>query len=110
MMHLKKPGNYLILELDETEILAAMQGSIFKGGGDYPANEFIIGSGDNALLCRYFSGRRKLDSIDQLTLEFAGVYRHYHSALMRTISDRQSKERTFRNAWNLFRSIKRLSK
>ncbi len=70
---------------DEAEILAAMQGAVFRGGGDYPANDFIIGSGRDALLCRYFSGRRKLDSEDQLTLEFAGVYRHYHSALMRTI-------------------------
>ncbi len=70
---------------DESDILSAMQGAIFSGGGDYPGNEFIIGSGSNALLCRYFSGRRKLDSVDQLTLEFAGVYRHYHSALMRTI-------------------------
>jgi len=71
--------------VDESNILSAMQGEIFSGGGDYPGNEFIIGSGPDALLCRYFSGRRKLDSIDQLTLEFAGVYRHYHSALMRTI-------------------------
>ena len=47
--------------------------------------EFIIGSGRDALLCRYFSGRRHLDPQDQLTLEFAGVYRHYHSCLMRTI-------------------------
>ena len=70
---------------DESDILSAMQGAIFSGGGDYPGNEFIIGSGHDALLCRYFSGRRKLDPIDQLTLEFAGVYRHYHSALMRTI-------------------------
>ena len=70
---------------DESDILSAMQGAIFSGGGDYPGNEFIIGSGPNALLCRYFSGRRKLDPFDQLTLEFAGVYRHYHSALMRTI-------------------------
>ena len=70
---------------DESDILSAMQGAIFSGGGDYPGNEFIIGSGPDALLCRYFSGRRKLDPNDQLTLEFAGVYRHYHSALMRTI-------------------------
>jgi len=70
---------------DESDILSAMQGAVLSGGGDYPGNEFIIGSGPNALLCRYFSGRRKLDPIDQLTLEFAGVYRHYHSALMRTI-------------------------
>ena len=69
---------------DEGEILAAMHHAIFAGGGDYPANEFIIGSGADALLCRYKSGRRRLDSDDQLTLEFAGVVRHYHAAIMRT--------------------------
>lgn len=69
----------------EGDILAAMQGAVFRGGGDYPGNEFIIGSGDDALLCRYFSGRRKLSETDQLTLEHAGVYRHYHAALMRTL-------------------------
>ena len=70
---------------DEGRILAAQQAAIFAGGGDYPGNEFIIGSGKDALLCRYKSGRRKLSKRDQLTLEFAGVYRHYHAALMRTI-------------------------
>lgn len=76
---LTKPG------ADEGEILAAMQSVIFRNGGDDPANEFIIGSGPDALLCRYKTGRRKLDPQDQLTLEFGGVYRHYHSCLMRTI-------------------------
>ncbi|NQW12023.1 MAG: aminopeptidase P family protein [Alphaproteobacteria bacterium] len=70
---------------DEGDILAAMQGAVFRGGGDYAGNEFIIGSGPDALLCRYFSGRRVLDARDQLTLEFAGAYRHYHACLMRTI-------------------------
>lgn len=70
---------------DEGDILAAMQGAVFAGGGDYPGNEFIIGSGRDALLCRYKSGRRVLSNTDQLTLEFAGVYRHYHAALMRTV-------------------------
>ena len=70
---------------DEGEILAAQQGAIFAGGGDYPANEFIIGSGRDALLCRYKAGRRKLGKRDQLTLEWAGVYRHYHAAFMRTL-------------------------
>ncbi len=58
--------------------------AIFAAGGDYPANEFIIGSGGDALLCRYKSGRRKLDARDQVTLEFAGTWRHYHAAIMRT--------------------------
>lgn len=70
---------------DEAEILAAMQGAVLAGGGDYPGNPFIIGSGEDALLCRSKSGRRKLATNDQITLEFAGVYRLYHVALMRTV-------------------------
>lgn len=70
---------------DEGEILAAQHNSIFGGGGDYPGNEFIIGSGRDALLCRYKSGRRRLDANDQITLEFAGADRHYHAAIMRTV-------------------------
>jgi Xaa-Pro dipeptidase len=70
---------------DEGDILAAQHAAIFAAGGDYPANEFIIGSGRDALLCRYKSGRRRLDDKDQITLEFAGVFRHYHAAIMRTV-------------------------
>lgn len=69
----------------EGDILAAMQGAVFAGGGDYAGNEFIIGSGEGALLCRYFSGRRHLDANDQLTLEWSGAYRRYHAAMMRTL-------------------------
>lgn len=69
----------------EGDILAAMQSLYFKADGDHPAMEFIIGSGRDALLCRYFSGRRHLGPEDQMTLEFAGSFRHYHAALMRTI-------------------------
>jgi Xaa-Pro dipeptidase len=69
----------------EGEILANMHSAIFKGGGDDPGNEFIIGSGQGAMMCRYFTGRRHLDASDQLTLEFAGTYRHYHACLMRTL-------------------------
>ena len=69
----------------EGHILAEMQGAVFRGGGDYPANRFIIGSGPGAMLCRYFTGRRQLADDDQLTLEFAGVYRHYHACLMRLV-------------------------
>ncbi len=68
----------------EGDILAAMQGAVFKGGGDYPGNEFIIGSGASALLCRYFSGRGTVGEQDQLTLEYAGCWRRYHACLMQT--------------------------
>ena len=81
---------------NESKILAEMQYAIFNGGGDYPANEFIIGSGKNALLCRYQSEKRKLDPMDQLSIEWAGTYKHYHSAMFRTIAigkanDKQKK-------------------
>ena len=81
---------------NEAKILAEMQGAVFNGGGDYPANEFIIGSGKNALLCRYQSEKRNLEDIDQLSLEWAGTYKHYHSAMFRTIpigkiNDKQKK-------------------
>jgi Xaa-Pro dipeptidase len=82
--------------VNEAKILAEMQGVIFNGGGDYPANDFIIGSGKNALLCRYQSEKRSLKKIDQLSIEWAGTYKHYHSAMFRTIpigkvNDKQKK-------------------
>jgi Xaa-Pro dipeptidase len=69
----------------EGHILAAMQGAVFRGGGSYAGNEFIIGSGQNALLCRYHSGPRTLDSEDQLTLEWSGAFHRYQAAMMRTL-------------------------
>ena len=69
----------------EGNVLAALQGAIFEGGGDFPANEVIIGSGPRALLFRYAAGMRRMDPIDQLSLEWAGSYRHYHAAMMRTL-------------------------
>ncbi|MBM3631190.1 MAG: aminopeptidase P family protein [Alphaproteobacteria bacterium] len=69
----------------ESKILAEMQKIVLEGGGDYPANEYIIGSGHNALLCRYQSEKRNLSTDDQLSLEWAGTYKHYHSAMFRTI-------------------------
>lgn len=78
---------------DEGAILAAMQGAIFTGGGDYPANEFVIGSGADALLCRYKAGRRKLNKNDQLTLEWSGAFHHYHAPMMRTVLTGKASKR-----------------
>ena len=72
--------------VSESKILAEMNRIIFEGGGDYPANEFIIGSGKNALLCRYQAEKKTLSNPDQLSIEWAGTYRHYHSAMFRTIA------------------------
>ncbi|NRB02619.1 MAG: aminopeptidase P family protein [Rhodobacteraceae bacterium] len=69
----------------EGEILAAMQGAVLRGGGDYAGNEFILGSGSGALLCRSASGRRHLDAQDQMTIEWAGTFARYHAASMQTL-------------------------
>ena len=69
---------------DEAAILAALQNAVLAGGGDYAANEFVIGSGADALLCRSKSGRRRLDAQDQLSLQWAGVSSRYQAPMMRT--------------------------
>ena len=51
----------------EGDVLAALQGAIFEGGGDFPANEVIIGS-DPRLLFRSAAGMRRMDPVDQLSL------------------------------------------
>jgi len=82
---LEEVWKYAKAGVSESKILAEMNRVIFEEGGDYPANEFIIGSGKNALLCRYQAEKQILKNKDQLTIEWAGTYRHYHSAMFRTI-------------------------
>lgn len=68
----------------EGDIMAAGHEVIFRGGGDVPASGPVLGSGDRALLVRNATGSRYLDAPDQLTIEFAAVYRRYHACLMQT--------------------------
>ncbi len=82
---LDEAWKYAKAGVSESKILAEMQKVIFEGGGDYPANEFIIGSGHNALLCRYQAEKRNLSQTDQLSIEWAGTFKHYHSAMFRTM-------------------------
>lgn len=76
-LKLAKPGAY------EGDLWREIVGTVYEGGGDDPANENILVSGNKAVLTRYSSGKSKIDR--QLTLEHAGVYKHYHACLMRTI-------------------------
>ena len=85
--HLAVPGAF------EGDILAAMQSAVFRGDGDYSGNEFIIGAGPRALLGRYYAGRGHIGKNDQLTVEWAGVYRRYHAAMMRTTLTGKPKPR-----------------
>ncbi len=78
MRETARPGAF------EGDIMAAGQGAIFQGGGDVPAPGPVLGSGDRALLVRNSTGSRHLDAQDQLTIEFAAVYRRYPTCLMQT--------------------------
>jgi len=80
----------------EAKILAEMQRVVLEGGGDYPANEYIIGSGHNALLCRYQAEKRFLSNEDQLSIEWAGTYKHYHSAMFRTIPISKANQKQYK--------------
>jgi Xaa-Pro dipeptidase len=79
MLATARPGAF------EGDIAAAGAVPILAGGGDPPPSGPVLGSGDRALLIRSATGFRHLDPVDQLTLEFAGVYRQYHACLMRTL-------------------------
>lgn len=76
-LKLAKPGAY------EGDLWREIVGTVYEGGGDDPANENILVSGNKAVLTRYSTGKAKIDR--QVTLEHAGVYKHYHACLMRTI-------------------------
>ncbi|KAL3432217.1 peptidase M24, structural domain-containing protein [Aspergillus tetrazonus] len=76
-LKLAKPGAY------EGDLWREIVGTVYEGGGDDPANENILVSGNKAVLTRYSAGKSKIDR--QITLEHAGVYKHYHACLMRTI-------------------------
>ncbi len=77
----------------EGRIAAAGVAAILAGGGDMPPSGPVMGSGDRALLVRSATGYRDLDAVDQLTIEFAGSYRHYCACLMRTIAVGRGNDR-----------------
>lgn len=80
MLAAAKPGAF------EGDIAAAGSVPILAGGGNPAPSGPVLGSGDRALLVRSATGWRYLDPVDQLTIEFAGTYRHYCACLMRTIA------------------------
>ncbi|MBK9605606.1 MAG: aminopeptidase P family protein [Betaproteobacteria bacterium] len=80
MLAATRPGAF------EGDIAAAGSVPLLAGGGDPPPSGPVLGSGDRALLIRSATGFRHLDPVDQLTMEFAGSYRHYCACLMRTVA------------------------
>ncbi|MCC7271530.1 MAG: aminopeptidase P family protein [Alphaproteobacteria bacterium] len=77
----------------EGAIAGAGVAAILRGGGDMPPSGPVMGSGDRALLVRSATGYRHLDAEDQLTMEFAGSYRHYCACLMRTVAIGKGNDR-----------------
>lgn len=69
----------------ESDVFAAMHEVIFRAGGGYPGNPFIVGGGEHALLCRTHAGRGTFADNDQLTLEWSATMKHYHAAAMQTV-------------------------
>ncbi|MEM7569829.1 MAG: M24 family metallopeptidase, partial [Pseudomonadota bacterium] len=69
----------------EGDLYAAMHGVMFRGGGFYPGSRFAIGSGDKAMIVRTTAEMGTIGENDQIQLEFAAAYRHYHVGLMRTM-------------------------
>ena len=86
MLGASRPGAF------EGDIAAAGVAAILAGGGDMPPSGPVLGSGDRALLVRSSTGARNLDPVDQLTMEFAGSFRHYCACLMRTIAIGRANE------------------
>lgn len=76
-LKLAKPGAY------EGDLWREIVGTVYEGGGDDPANENILVSGNKAVLTRYSTGKSRIDR--QITLEHGAAYKHYHACLMRTI-------------------------
>ena len=96
MLAAARPGAF------EGDIAAAGAVPILAGGGDPPPSGPVLGSGDRALLVRSATGFRHLDSVDQLTMEFAASFRHYCACLMRTIAVGQANT-TQRNMFEVTR-------
>ena len=66
----------------EGDIYATFYDALFRLGADLPAHIPPLGSGKSALNLRYTSGRKNVQTNDQVTLELGVAYRHYHAASM----------------------------
>ena len=66
-------------------IYGEMLNAMLRSGGDVPCGRWPMGSGEEALLVRYHTGHGQVADDDQVTFEFAGAYRHYHTVLMHVV-------------------------
>ncbi len=66
-------------------IYGGMLDTMLRSGGDVPCGRWPMGGGEEALLVRYHTGHGHVADDDQVTFEFAGAYRHYHTVLMHVV-------------------------
>lgn len=85
MLETARPG------VPEAEIVAAITAAMLRGDGDITGGPQILGSGPKALMVRQATGRRTLGVDEQLTMEWAGIYRRYHAGIFRTVAIGKAK-------------------
>lgn len=78
-IELTVPGEHL------GAVYGEMMNVIMRGDGDPSASRWPMGAGEEALMIRYHTGHGRVGANDQVQLEFAASYRHYHAALMNVI-------------------------
>lgn len=67
------------------DIYGEMLHTIMSGDGDPSASRWPMGSGEDALMVRYHTGKSVVAAQDHVQHEFAAAYRHYHAAAMSVV-------------------------
>ena len=73
------PGKFL------GEVYGNMMQVMMSNDGDPSASRWPMGAGEEAMMVRYHTGKNHVGENDQVQHEFAGAYRHYHTAAMSVV-------------------------
>ena len=78
-------------DVAEAAVEAAICSAVLSEDGDIVGAKVALGSGPKALVARVSTGGRVMKDGEQLTLEWAGVFRRYHAGIFRTLSIGRAK-------------------
>lgn len=67
------------------DVYGEMMHVMMSADGDPSASRWPMGAGEDAMMVRYHTGKNTVVENDQVQHEFAGAYRHYHSAAMSVV-------------------------
>jgi Xaa-Pro dipeptidase len=79
--------------VNEALVELAASEAVLKGGGEITLAKVILSSGPNAMMTRVASGYRTMQAGEQLTCEWAGIYRRYHAGIFRTFAIGQATQK-----------------